>query len=177
MVNNKAFTLLEIILAVSLAAVIATTTAVMLNISFKGYQIGDANDELSMHARILLDRITRELRYATRIKQANSLHLEFDTTVLEDNDPETVEIIKYSHNIIEQKFERRVNGAESIVAGGAEGIEVTAFQSQGKELFGGFSFQDTASPRAMIAASVSITLEDSNGATFTAESMAAIRNK
>ena len=52
-INNKAFTLIEIILAVTVSAVIMTSVATLLSLSLKGWEIGNANDELSMHAQLL----------------------------------------------------------------------------------------------------------------------------
>ncbi len=65
--RKKAFTLIEILMAVFLGSIIITAAYSVYLISYKSYKKNSANAELTQNARIALERISRDIRQAMDI--------------------------------------------------------------------------------------------------------------
>ena len=65
--KSKSFTLIEVITAVFLGAIIIMAAYSVYQISYKSYKKSSANAELTQNARIALERMSREIRQAQEI--------------------------------------------------------------------------------------------------------------
>lgn len=65
--KSKAFTLLEILTAISIAMLVIIASYEVFNISYKTYKKNFASAELSQNARIALERMSRDIRQTTEI--------------------------------------------------------------------------------------------------------------
>lgn len=64
---KKGFTLPEVLIAVTITALVVETAYFASNIGQRTFKIASEKMEISQNARVLLDRISREIRQATEI--------------------------------------------------------------------------------------------------------------
>ena len=181
--SREAFTLIELLLALTVSAVILGTLTMALHVSFEGWRHGQADQDLAMHLRSAMNRIVTELRYTHKLIQAGSGVLEFDTKLLVNTDDE-VERIKYevTSSGSQSTLVRSVDGGiPYVVAGtssGEEIVKVVSFVTQGYKLQTGSLMTLTGGDLIDIATAVevSIVLQDEDGKTLQSSSMAYLRN-
>lgn len=65
--NNRGFTLIEVIIAISLSIILFFSIAYIYELSQNAYRRTDTKAELSQNGRIILDRLSRELRQTSDI--------------------------------------------------------------------------------------------------------------
>lgn len=111
----RGFTLLEAMLSIAIGALILASLTVTFKVGKQNWNINSVRSELVQHARIGMSRLTTELRYATQLNQGDTTAIEFDTTVLLDNDDATVETVRYE--ITGGVLKRTAGGVQKTVAG------------------------------------------------------------
>ena len=92
--NKKGVTLIELVLALALIAIILISLTSIFNISLKAWSASGKKTELVQNARIAMERMMSDLRYAVSISQFSDNVLEFDTRYLVNED-DSIETITY----------------------------------------------------------------------------------
>ena len=184
-IHNKGISLLETILALALGAVLLASVAMMGVLSLDSRALFNTRGDLSHQARIAVARISAELRYATKLLQAESaLHsyLEFETTNLINTAPD-VETIFFSRMSPNRYLSRQVDGGDpSYLAGISEfegDVQVIAFDITPMKVDGSDNVVPLgADPLSeAVAVQFSLTLEDvASGETVTVSTMVKPRN-
>ena len=181
MLNKNGFTLVETILAIMMSALIMTSLAITLNVSFQAADSTESNQELAQHARVAMSRITHDLRYAAEITMTGT-SLAFDTVNLTDDDATTIESISYviegsGAQLYLTRYDNINYGVIAGSTGNEEDIRVTFFQSTPQKIAMGnvvpFMGGDTLDMCAAVV--VEMQLQDSHGNTLTVSSMAGMR--
>lgn len=75
--NQKGVTLVEMMIAASLAGLLAAGTGLFLQEGQDAYQAGAGRSEVQQNARVALDRVIRELRTGTAVVSGNATSITF----------------------------------------------------------------------------------------------------
>ena len=185
--KNKGLSLLEAIMALALGSVLLAAVAMMGILSLKNRDMLNTKGELLHQTRLAVARISAELRYATKLLQAESTphaYLEFETTNLIDADP-GVETIRFSRTSGNAYLIRTVDGTGTLYLAGipknvTEYItRVTVFEVKPMRVDGGDNLVDLGgSPLSeAVAVQFALTLEDvDSGETVKVSTMVKMRN-
>ncbi|MFC1808982.1 PilW family protein [Candidatus Omnitrophota bacterium] len=125
---NSGFTLLEVVLALAVSVVIISAVTMAFQVSLKSSRSTFSKNEALQHARLAMNKIVRDLRYAVKIKVFPTDLLGFYTRT-RVNDDWNAEVIQYQRN--GDFLERSVDGgAPTIIAGvGAGDVRVSILQT------------------------------------------------
>ncbi|MBN1492854.1 MAG: prepilin-type N-terminal cleavage/methylation domain-containing protein [Candidatus Omnitrophica bacterium] len=127
--SKTGFTLFEVILSLAVSAVIISAVAMAFQVSLTNSRLTFSNNEALQHARLAMDKIIRDLRYAAKIKGAPTDVLEFYTRT-RVNDDWHAEVILYHKN--GDVLERSINGEPAtVIAGVGPGdIRISVLQTR-----------------------------------------------
>ncbi len=100
MLNNKGFTFIEMIIAISIASLLILIVTLSYQVSDNTYRQVDRSAELSQNGRVFLDRIARELRQTpdiiTVLPATSTSTPEVSEIVFEDgHDMSRIQYIRY----------------------------------------------------------------------------------
>lgn len=122
------FTLIEATLALAIGTVLLASLFMIFKIGKASWNTSTEQSELIQHARVAMDRLSYELRYAKGLNQADTNAIEFPTTVLINSDDTNTETVRYE--IITATLQRSVDGGtKQIIAGSTSGNLVSAYLS------------------------------------------------
>jgi len=94
--STRGLSLLESVMAVALGAMIFIPLTMAFNVAIKTWDEHAVNDELYQHARVAMDRLTRELRHAIRlVDQEDPQELKFYTRRDTGTNPWVWEAVRY----------------------------------------------------------------------------------
>ena len=180
--QDKSVTLVELLLALTLGAVLLAPVTLALQVGLKTWKETKESDELVQQMRIAMSRITMELKYATELIQADTT-LEFDTVYLLDGTPDT-ERIRYrqSGNYL---YRSQESGPEFAIAGANESytkipVDVISFtvvplKSDGSSL-GGMTIPPELLSDAD-AVQIFLTMADKDGDQLSLTNLVLLRNQ
>ncbi|MBL7170470.1 MAG: prepilin-type N-terminal cleavage/methylation domain-containing protein [Candidatus Omnitrophica bacterium] len=165
--RNRGITLIEVILALALGALILASLTGILNISLKSWELSEESNELIQIGRVAMERIMSDIRYAVSLSTFSGGVLEFDTKYLdEDDDVETIKYEKSGSDINRSVKENSNYGQANPIANYVDSFGITLLRANG-----------TSTPQANQAASVKIDLTLVSGdETFEITSTAHMRN-
>jgi len=180
--NKKGFTLIEVILALTLGALILASLTVIFEISSTNWRQINQKREIIQHARIAMIRLTDELRYTIRLNDSGSPNiLEFYTRKL-INDDWSPTWMKYELNTADNLLYRTAGPYSPYPIAGSttEYISVTGFNYQPLKIDAGGNLVQliTTDPiDKAVAVNIGLTLSDIDGDTFTLETTVMFRNR
>ena len=118
--NKTGFTMVEVVLAIALGAVILTSLSMMFNVSIKGWRANEAQSELMQHARIALTNITRDLRHLLWFENVDADTCEFYAENFLGSSPEIL-LVRYhydsANNILSRFYDKGTSSIDSVIAG------------------------------------------------------------
>ena len=149
--SRRGMTLIEAVLSLALIALILVSLTNVLNVSLKAWRLSGRDDDLIQNARVAMERMTSDIRYAVAISEFSGGALEFSTRYVEDEDDQT-EVIRYYKS--GSGLYRSVDGEENPpeIAEYVDAFDITLLTSAGQ-----------ATSDADQAASVEINLGMVNG--------------
>lgn len=164
-IRQKGITLIEVSLALALIAAILVSLTNVLNVSLKNWEFSGRRNELIQNARVAMDRIISDLRYAVSISDFNGGVLQFDTRYLENED-DSVEVVRYYKS--DSNLYRSVDDQPDppVIADWVDSFDITLRDANG---------QSVASAAQAAFAEISLILVNGND-TFTLTSCAHMRN-
>lgn len=115
--GSKGFSLLEVLLAVGISALIMGSLTMIFKVTKQSWNRNNTQSELLQHARVAISRLGAELRYTTNLVQADTSAIVFDTKVLVDSDNTTTETIRYEIAAFVLQRRAGVAGTPYVVAG------------------------------------------------------------
>jgi len=83
---KAAFTLVEMVLAIAIIAIIMLSVAQALDVALQSWQVEENKNELLQHGRVAVERMLTELRYANRVNNATTSALQFEAENFTDTD-------------------------------------------------------------------------------------------
>lgn len=123
--TDAGFTLVEVLLAITLVALLLLSVGVALQASFDSYQTNDKISAATQAARSTLGRMTREIRNAEAV-DANSTTI----TILPPSEGDWPDRIQYELSSGTLYYRRKVGETETqhVLLGGSDDVSVTSFQ-------------------------------------------------
>lgn len=112
----KGFTLVELVLALGLSALIIVPMSMAFQLSLGSWEDYDKSSEVLQHGRVALTRMCNELRHAVKLNLYGSGYFEFYTRTLIDSDY-APERIRYAIN--NSLLERSVDGGSAAILAGS----------------------------------------------------------
>ena len=128
--NTNAFTLVEMLLALGLAAVLMAAVGAAVHGSLSSYRENQQMAGATQAARSVMDRITRDIRAADAVSVTS-----FEVTIIPIDDGSGVEGIRYEYDYQTQilTYHRTVDGVTaSYPMLGAGDVELTTFYAMGE---------------------------------------------
>ncbi|MCP4716187.1 MAG: ComGF family competence protein [Deltaproteobacteria bacterium] len=104
--HEAGFTFIEVIIATMVMAIMSGMFINFFGTSARTFTMIDSRQELTQTARIMLDRMGRELRKASTITSASGTDLEFDCDIDDDGTDDTLIYSLTSNNL-----RRRIQGS------------------------------------------------------------------
>lgn len=116
-ISKKGFTLLECILAITISALVIASLSVAFKVSMKSWKTLSLRNEAVEQARMAIDKMARELRYADQLIACSWNNLEFQTQYLVDSDEESENIAYKSCNEMGHLCRSEGQGMSQQIAG------------------------------------------------------------
>lgn len=143
--SKSAFTLVEVVVAMAIFTMVLGATLLIYQHSLQSWSRTDSATTVQENMRLVLDRMTRELRTAVSIEEAavedGRTKISFQTYISQNNQP-VLKTITYYHDPASQQVYRSVStGSPNPLAGNISGLELF-YYNQAQALLG----RNTVSP-------------------------------
>jgi prepilin-type N-terminal cleavage/methylation domain-containing protein len=148
--GQNGFTLIELVVAVSLFTLVVGAALTMYQIGIHAWQRAESGADVQENLRLGLDRMSRELRTATALRNVEAGSIEFDTAY-----NKTVRYYRYPKKNQLMRFAKDVGstqGGSNPLASYVTGLAFKYYDKEGKE---------SGDPEKITL--VSITLEGKKG--------------
>ncbi len=104
--NESGFTFIEVVIATMVMAIMSGMFINFFGTSARTFTMIDNRQELTQTARIMLERMGRELRTAGAISSASGTDLEFDCDIDDDGTDDTL-----IYSLVSSNLRRKIQGA------------------------------------------------------------------
>jgi len=163
--NEAGFSLVEVVLALSIGALIMSSLVIGFTISLESGSKNYAASEAIQHGRVAMARILADLHHTAKVKEKPTEVFEIFTRQLVDDDW-APEVVRYEFSAANAIVLRSVDGgpADEIAGSPTENIRITEFNvallkyNAGKTGYEDFIETDTLDKA--VAAKVTIRLQD-----------------
>lgn len=140
--HDAGFTLLELLVALAISAIIIGVITVTFNTQKKSYDVQAQITEMIQMSRAAMDLMTREIRMAGYdptdahfnglLTDSSNLQIFSDLNGDGDTGDEN-EAITYSYNAADLRIDRETGGSTQLLAENMQGFDFTCYKSDGSE--------------------------------------------
>jgi type II secretory pathway pseudopilin PulG len=118
--HEKGFTLIEIVIALTLFIIILGGVSAILFSGLDSWTRGEEQIDVVQNMRIGLDKMVREIREAVDITSSGDTYIQFTVPIVDDNSLDftgSVKSIGYQYDSADQELERKVGRKYSSTCG------------------------------------------------------------